>query len=74
MSCNRSLKTRRPNETVASYLGPQLRDGRRGTGSGRVEERQRSARNPIDFVDAMCETGETRAEIIKNVDKKVLAQ
>ena len=31
-------------------------------GSGRAEERQRSARNHTRLVDAMWETGETRVE------------
>ena len=35
-----SRKTRRPSETVASW------DGRRGTWSGRTEERRTSVRNP----------------------------
>ena len=49
---NHSRKIRRPSETVASRGGPDPGDGRRGTGSGRAEERQRSARNPTRVVDA----------------------
>ena len=38
---NHSRKTRRPSDTVASCGGPEPRDGRRGTGSGRSEEGRR---------------------------------
>ena len=43
-------------------------------GSGRAEERRRSARNRTRLVDAMWETGETWVERGKNVDKKGLVQ
>ena len=39
VTSNRSRKTRRPSETVVSCEGLEPRDGRRGTGSGRTEER-----------------------------------
>ena len=78
LTSNHSRKTRRTSETVASYEGPDLRYGRRGTGSGRVEKRRRSARNPRRVVDVMWKTGETNniggAEGGKNVYKKALVQ
>ena len=43
-------------------------------GSGRVEERRKSARNRKIVVDAVRETGETRMEREKNVEKKGLVQ
>ena len=43
-------------------------------GSGRVEERRKSARNRKIVVDAVRETGETRAERETNVKKKRLFQ
>ena len=43
-------------------------------GSGRAEERRRSARCCTSVVDAMWETGETWVEREKNVDKKRLVQ
>ena len=67
-----SRKTQRPSDTVASCGGPELRDGRRGTGSGRAEERRGSARNAIIFIAAIWKTGGTRAEGEKSVDKRVL--
>ena len=69
-----SRRTRRPSETCALCGGLEPRDGGRGTGSGRAEERRRSARNPARVVDAMYKTGETRAEGEKYVDKKGLVQ
>ena len=39
-------------------------------GSGRAEERRKSARNRKIVVDAVRETGETRVEREKNVEKK----
>ena len=41
---NHSRKTQRPNETVESCGRSEPRDGRRGIGSGRAEERRISAR------------------------------
>ena len=67
-------KTRRPSETVASCEGPKPRDERRGTESGRGEERRRGARNLKRAIHGMRETGETWAEIGRNVDKKVLVR
>ena len=43
-------------------------------GSGRAEERRKSARNRKIVVDAVRETGETRVEREKNVEKKRLVQ
>ena len=43
-------------------------------GSGRVEERRKSARNREIFVDAVRETGETRVEREKKIEKKGLIQ
>ena len=43
-------------------------------GSGRAEERRKSARNRKMVVDAIRETGETRVERGKNVEKKGLVQ
>ena len=43
-------------------------------GSGRAEGRQKSARNREIVVDAVRETGETRVEREKNVEKKGLVQ
>ena len=43
-------------------------------GSGRAEERRKSARNRKIVVDALRETGETRVEREKNVEKKGLVQ
>ena len=74
VTSNHRPKTRRTSETVASCGGPQPRDGRRGTGSGRPEERQRSAKNLKIIIDVMQKTGETWAEGERDVDKKVLVQ
>ena len=53
-------------------------DGGNGTGtrigSGRAEERRKSARNRKIAVDAVREKGETRVEREKNVEKKGLVQ
>ena len=70
LTSNHSRKTRRPSETVASCGGPEPRDGRRGTGSGRAEKRRRSARNPKRVIDAMWGKGETSAEGEKNVGQE----
>ena len=43
-------------------------------GSGRAEERRKSARNRKIVVDAVRETGETRVEEEKHVEKKGLVQ
>ena len=43
-------------------------------GSGRAEERRRSARNLKIVVDARWETGETWVKREKNVEKKGLVQ
>ena len=43
-------------------------------GSGRAEERRRSARNREIVVDAMWETGETWVERGKNLENKGLVQ
>ena len=43
-------------------------------GSGRAEERRRSAKKRKRVVDAMWETGETRVERGKNVENKGLVQ
>ena len=43
-------------------------------GSGRAEERRKSARNRKIVVDAVRETGETRVERETNVEKKGLVQ
>ena len=51
---NHNRKSRHLSETVASCGGPESRNGRRGTGSGRTEGRRR-ARNPRRVVDAMCD-------------------
>ena len=39
VTSNHSRKTRRPSEIVAPYGGLEPRDERRGTGSGRAQER-----------------------------------
>ena len=56
----------------------EIRTGTRITGtrigSGRAEERRRSASNRTIVVDAMWGTGETWVEIRKNVEKKGLVQ
>ena len=41
-----SRKTRHPSETVASCEGPEPKDRRRGTRSGRAEERQEAQETP----------------------------
>ena len=41
VTSNYSRKTRRPSAIVASCVGPGSRNRRRGTGSGRVEERRK---------------------------------
>ena len=74
VTSHHSCKTRRPSETVASCRGPEPRGGRRRTGSGGVEKRQRSARSPTRIADTMWETGDTWAGREKNADKKVLVQ
>ena len=43
-------------------------------GSGRAEERRKSARNRKIVVDALRETGETRVYREKNAEKKELVQ
>ena len=43
-------------------------------GSGRAEERRKSARNRKIVVDAVRETGQTWVEREKNVEKKGLVQ
>ena len=43
-------------------------------GSGRAEERRKSARNRKIAVDAVREAGEIQVEIEKNVEKKGLVQ
>ena len=43
-------------------------------GSGRAEERRNSAKKRKIVVDAMRETGKTRVEREKNVEKKGLVQ
>ena len=43
-------------------------------GSGRAEEMRKSAKNRKIVVDAVRETGETRVEREKNVEKKGLVQ
>ena len=43
-------------------------------GLGRTEERRKSARNRRIVVDAMRETGETRVESEKNVEKEGLVE
>ena len=48
VTSSHSRKTRRPSETVTRAQGREARDR-----SGRVEERQRSARNHRRVVDAM---------------------
>ena len=49
-------------ETVVSCWGPEPRDGRRATGSGVGRRRGEEAQEtPRRVVDAMRETGETRA-------------
>ena len=61
--------------TVAE-MGTGTRITETGTriGSGRAEERRRSARNRKIVVDAVWETGETWVERGKNVEKKGLVQ
>ena len=71
---NHTRRTRRPRETVASCSGPEHREGGRGKGSGRAEERRRSARNRTRVVDVMWKAVETWAEGEKNINKKVLVQ
>ena len=44
------------------------------TGLGRAEGRRKSARNRTIVVDVVRETGETRVETKKNVEKKGLVQ
>ena len=72
LTSNHSRKTLRPSETVASCGGPEPRDGRRGTGSGRAEKRRISARNPKRVLDAMWGTGDFGERRKKTLDKKVL--
>ena len=43
-------------------------------GSGRAEERRKSAKNRKIVIDAVRETGEIRVERGKNVEKKGLVQ
>ena len=54
---------------MASCGGPEPRDRRRWTGSGRAEERQRSARNPGRGINVVLETRQTWVEDEKNVDR-----
>ena len=67
LTSNRSCKTQRPSETVASCRKPEPRYGRRGTGSGRAEVGQRSAKTPQEFRDVrnggdMVGTGKRRRQ------------
>ena len=57
VTSNHSRNTRRPSEAVASCGGPEPRDGRRDTGSGRAEERRGSPTNPRIIVDARRKRG-----------------
>ena len=59
-------------ETEARTVAEMGTGTRMGTriGSGRAEESRKSARNRKMVVDAMWETGETRVERGKNVEKK----
>ena len=58
---------------AVAEVGMWTRVGTR-TGSGRAEERRRSARSRSRGVDAICETGETWVEREKHVKKKGLDQ
>ena len=58
---------------MGTRMGKGLETGTR-IGSGRAEERRRSARNHTRLVDAMWETGETWFERGENVEKKGLVQ
>ena len=62
--------------TEARTVGTKTRITGMGTSteSGRAEERPRSARNRKIVVGVMWETGETRVERGKNVEKKELVQ
>ena len=61
VTSNHNRNTRRPSETVASFGGPEPRDGRRGTGSAR-EKTRRSARNPRKVIGVMWKMGDTWVE------------
>ena len=63
-----------PQRDRRSCGGPGPRGERRGTGSGRVEERGKNVRNSRKVVAAMWKMGETRAEVEKNIDNRVLVQ
>ena len=61
--------------TVAEMgTGTRIRGTGMRIGSGRAEERRRSARNRKIVVDAMWETGETWGERGKNVKNKELVE
>ena len=61
---------------MCNLINTHTHDNGTGTrmGSGRAEERRKSARNRKIVVDAVRETGETRVEREKNVEKKGLVQ
>ena len=65
--------TRTEARTVAE-MGTWTRITGTRIGSGRAEERRKSARNRKIVVDAMWETGETWVERGKNVENKGLVQ
>ena len=60
---------------AVAEMGTRMETGT-GTriGSGRAEERRRSAKDRTRVVDALWETGETWVERGKNVEKKRLVQ
>ena len=62
----------RPDCAVMCNLGTGTPITGTRIGSGRAEERRKSARNRKIVVDAVRETGETRVEREKNVEKKGL--
>ena len=68
---------------INTHTHTHTHDHRMGTGTtitgtriglGRAEGRRKSPRNRRIFVDAMRETGETRVESEKNVEKEGLVE
>ena len=68
---------------INTHTNTHTHEHRMGTGTtitgtriglGRAEQRRKSARNRRIVVDAMRETGETRVESEKNVEKEGLVQ
>ena len=66
-------KTRRPSEAIPSCGGPEPRDGRRGTGSGKCGDVKKRKKNR-SVIHVMWEARRLGRKKEINVDMKVLVQ